>query len=523
MTENTSNFGKFLIHSSQHSNSGYTTFEDKYNFVVDNQIYKYLRIEGCNATVINWSRDFYLLIPVAKVNAMLKTLGITMLKLFIESKYFHLDYKLLDTIYTAPDDNRKYNVFRIYFNNGLNKQHYYTFCFLRHLYYYESTLKDYFKDYKHDPIEKIYNLRCQGHSIFPVGGGGSQLINDTWFKSYIKLKNNGHFLDPKYNLYQLQDPNGEKGRINKVIFHRLAYYNYVLVDYETDMEIKDSGLQFKIYADKKHPRLTSDSSVPIFGSNYPLYKIKNTEVKIKVLSRHPSHAPLRELKHNKKVLLRLGSTTKVDKDYDICINNIGAINTTSNKLKMKTAFAEFKVPTPNWFAYKDMSNQNLDDPKIFPIVAKHETGSRGTGNYLLKNKEELQYFVKNKRNISSFIFEKFCTYSYEYRVHVSKCGVFMVWQKLRKLNTPDDRKWVYNNDTSVFLSPNNDKFREIDMAKLDKIALLALKSVGLDIGAIDIKMSKKGEFSIIEINSAPSIGDVGMEIYKKEILKLCAV
>ena len=61
-------------------------------------------------------------------------------------------------------------------------------------------------------------------------------------------------------------------------------------------------------------------------------------------------------------------------------------------------------------------------------------------------------------------------------------------------------------------------------------AVKALEAVGLDIGAIDVKVqsrtTKKGavrenpEFIILETNSAPSFGDITLRKYKEEIPKI---
>jgi carbamoylphosphate synthase large subunit len=270
---------------------------------------------------------------------------------------------------------------------------------------------------------------------------------------------------------------------------------------------------------------------------------KFTKFRPELFSRHPSHSCLRREKQKTELLpfrslIRMGSTTKCNKDRVEC-NTIEAVIKSSNKLLMKTAFKEFEVKTANWFIFD--SNQNifleensdngipmLDLP--FPIIAKHVNGSRGTGNYKLDTLEDLQEWMEGK-NLNKYIFEKFYSYSKEYRLHVTQERCFYTCRKMLKSETPENDRWRRHDDNSVWILETNSDFdKPTNWDEIVEHSIKALKSVGLDIGAVDLKVQssykndgskrKNIEFIILETNSAPSFGEITEQKYLEEIPKV---
>lgn len=260
-----------------------------------------------------------------------------------------------------------------------------------------------------------------------------------------------------------------------------------------------------------------------------------------IFSRHPSHRPLRRTIRTGRIkaLVRFGSSTVPEGRYDVEINRPEAIANSASKLRMKRCFTKAGVKTAVWYTY-DAGNwlTNGDRSKAvvgigtlpFPIIAKHIFGSRGRGNYKLDSVEQLTAWLKGK-NTSDYVFEKFHNYNREYRLHVTAAGCFYTCRKMLKNETPDDKRWFRNDSNSVwivekkegkenpvFAKPSNWKEIEAECVK-------ALKSCGLDFGAVDLRVQGKEakgspEFIIIEINSAPGLGEVGVEVYKTELLRL---
>lgn len=270
-----------------------------------------------------------------------------------------------------------------------------------------------------------------------------------------------------------------------------------------------------------------------------------------ILSRHPSHDVLRTNNKtlplfNHRTIIRFGSSTETSryesnnkKKIGVEINTVQAVKNSANKLLMKQCFTKGNIKTANWWTSKNgelflTSDLNIDNCQSaelpYPIVAKHIYGSRGTGNTLINNQQELEQWLSGK-NLNNYIFEKFYNYAREYRLHVTEEGCFYTCRKMIKSDTPDNQKWFRNDINSVWILEENELFDKPD--NWDNIVsecVNALNSVGLDIGAVDLKIqsatTKDGslrenpEFIVIEINSAPSFGELTSKKYIEILPKL---
>jgi hypothetical protein len=211
---------------------------------------------------------------------------------------------------------------------------------------------------------------------------------------------------------------------------------------------------------------------------------------------------------------------------------------------MKQAFVKAGVKTADWFICEPYGggyrweapyNTNLDvntGTLPYPIVAKHIYGSRGTGNFLLKSQEELEKWM-NGKNLKNYIFEKFYNYNREYRLHVDEDGCFYTCRKVLKNDTPEDKRWFRNDSNSSWILESNQLFdKPTNWKDIVSESVKALKAVGLDFSGIDVRVqsanvsTKKGEkkreapdFIIIETNSAPSFGDITLQMYTNRITK----
>lgn len=276
---------------------------------------------------------------------------------------------------------------------------------------------------------------------------------------------------------------------------------------------------------------------------------KYTHFRPRIRSRHPSHDVLRPI-HRKlpllpfKSVVRLGSTTTFDKDklYNrISVNTPEGIKNSSSKLLMKQCFAEAEVQTADWWhivdadglvAYSKMTNSdfiNLEDLP-FPIISKSFYGSRNKGNKKHENVDELRAWLQGKK-LSNYIFEKYYNYTREYRLHITEGGCFYACRKMLKRDTPEEAKWYRNDEHCVWVMEDNELFdKPVNWDKIVSECVKALKAVKLDIGAVDLRIRsanhpcgkprKDPGFIIVEINSAPSFGDVTEEKYLEEIPKI---
>jgi glutathione synthase/RimK-type ligase-like ATP-grasp enzyme len=278
-----------------------------------------------------------------------------------------------------------------------------------------------------------------------------------------------------------------------------------------------------------------------------------------IRSRHPSHNKLRYeiAKLPFRSVIRFGSLTElVDKSSldgkRIELNSKEAIRNSSSKFRMKQCFTKAKVKTAEWFVYNSKGNGNnfrkqfagsKDDTDLegwedfsekileYPIVSKHHFGSRGTGNKLHKSQAELQDWMKDKQ-LDNYIFEKFVNYNKEYRLHCTKNGCFYACRKMLKTEFKDHpNAWQRHDDNSVWILEENENFdKPSNWDEIIENCVNAVTSCGLDFGACDLRVQNNidedgvkrshCDFIVIEVNSAPSFGDVTLKKYKEELPKL---
>lgn len=279
-----------------------------------------------------------------------------------------------------------------------------------------------------------------------------------------------------------------------------------------------------------------------------------TDFSIKVRTRHPSQKPLRNLLPRLAVrsMVRFGSSTTVAEVFPkfagkrpiVEVNTIESVKCSANKRLMKIAFTKAGVVSANWFIVakdgkslvKVIGVLEDGEPIVakneieFPIVAKHIFGSRGTGNHLLQTQNDLDNFIKGK-DLSKYIFEEYYSYNREYRLHVTKDGCFYTCRKMLKSDVPKDKRWFRNDANSIWVVEENPSFdRPVNWKAIEADAVKALLAVGLDVGALDVRVQsakdKKGnalnnpEWIIIETNSAPGLAEVGLQKYVETIPKI---
>ena len=265
---------------------------------------------------------------------------------------------------------------------------------------------------------------------------------------------------------------------------------------------------------------------------------KYTMFKPKIRSRHPSHSPLRKMLKLLpfRSVVRLGSTTNVADSVSnggsrVECNTITAIRNSADKLLMKQCFQRAGVVTSKWTECGHFNDFQADEG--FPLVIKRRNSSRGRGIYLIKSLDELSSWC-DSRPLSvqdNYIMERFYTYSREYRLHVSKDGCFYTNRKMLREDVPDNKRWYRNDSNCVWILEDNSKFdKPVNWNTIISECVKALKSVGLDVGACDVKVQssrdKDGalrenpEFIVIEINSAPSFADGTLTRYLDVIPKI---
>lgn len=210
------------------------------------------------------------------------------------------------------------------------------------------------------------------------------------------------------------------------------------------------------------------------------------------------------------------------------INSPEACVISNDKIKMKRRFTHGNIPTAEWFTVKDIESGKQKVTywliKWKRIIVKHKHSSKGNGIYLIETIRDYENFVQRKdKPIQEYVFERYYTYSREYRLHITKYGCFYANRKMLKNDA--EVRWHRHDNNSVWIMEDNELFNKPN--NWDEIVLAcvnALKAIGLDIGAFDVKVQKSDvqdpKFIILESNSAPALGDITLEKYKNEITKI---
>lgn len=277
----------------------------------------------------------------------------------------------------------------------------------------------------------------------------------------------------------------------------------------------------------------------------PQSVIKKTAPKVKkslvlsVFSRHPSHSVLRRkpIPVPVRSCIRFGSTTVGLADYTVQINSPDSVRNSASKKLMKECFLKGRVKTAQWFMkegdkYRDKMNNTLIliNELPFPIVVKSFFGSRGKGNTLINNNEQLVAFEKEHK-MGDYLLERYYSYSREYRLHMTSDGCFYTCRKMLKQDAPQEKRWFRNDSNCVWIMENNELFDTPSCwNEIVEHCKIGLREVGLDVGAFDVrvqsKLDKEGkerktvDFIIIEVNSAASFGEITEQKYREIIPKI---
>lgn len=245
-----------------------------------------------------------------------------------------------------------------------------------------------------------------------------------------------------------------------------------------------------------------------------------------VRSRNITCAPLKEIEVPNTTILRLGSITPTKEitrnPNPKEINTACACAISGNKIWMRQAFIEHNIPIAEGICTNSIEDllSFLEEHKI--VICKHIHSSKGNGIYLLTSKEEAEKWSLTHK-LKDYVFEKYYTYSREYRIHVTKKGCFYTCRKMLKRDA--EVRWHRHNTNSVWITEENPLFdKPTNWDSIVQSCVEALNAVGLDIAAFDVKVQnnkhKNPKYIILESNSAPSLGEIGIKKYKEVLVDL---
>ena len=262
-------------------------------------------------------------------------------------------------------------------------------------------------------------------------------------------------------------------------------------------------------------------------------------MKLKVRSRNYTCKELKNIDTgNKKIVLRLGSVTETSKIFKnpnnvIEINSVEGCKNSSDKRIMKRLFVNNNITTPipylilqDYNSVEEIKNKFIEEfvdenESILKcnVIIKKYNSSKGNRIYLIRTIEEWETFINtHSNNFYEYIVERWFNFSKEYRIHIFKDKYVYSCRKMIKRDTPEEQRWHRHDINSVWIVENNplfDKPKNWDI--IIEECKNSLKALKLDIGAIDVivqsNKKKNPKFYILETNSAPSLGKVGLEHY----------
>ena len=143
------------------------------------------------------------------------------------------------------------------------------------------------------------------------------------------------------------------------------------------------------------------------------------------------------------------------------------------------------------------------------------TGYGGSGIVIATNPDEL---------VDAPLYTKYFNGRYEFRVHVggniadaNSYSTLLVQRKGLPAEATSASNGIIRNlengYTFVITNPIPAEITEVMVDRMKAVCQLSVHRLGLDFGAVDVRMKRNGEFRILEVNSAPGISGTTLEVY----------
>ena len=183
---------------------------------------------------------------------------------------------------------------------------------------------------------------------------------------------------------------------------------------------------------------------------------------------------------------------------DIVLNRPQFVCRATNKLEAFAVMAG-QVPTVDFAIERDKAQEWADNGGTV-VVRKILNGHSGAGIEIVEPGGD----VPDAPLYTKYIFKV-----REYRVHVCKGVVIDVQQKIRDPAREPDNWKVRSHHNGFIFARNNVG----DNDRRDEAAIGAIKTLGLDFGAVDIVEDKLGRSYVLEVNTAPGLEGKTIQSY----------
>jgi hypothetical protein len=229
----------------------------------------------------------------------------------------------------------------------------------------------------------------------------------------------------------------------------------------------------------------------------------------KALASQPGFRRLRKGKFIKPhhIIVNWGSSKPADWVHDHVLNESEPVRRASNKFHAFAALSCENVSTVPWTANKELALEWLSDGSTV-VVRNVLTGHSGDGIIIVEK--------GNLELPDAPLYTKYIFKVREFRVHATRDKVIDTQQKVRD---PDQepKTWKIRSHANGFIFQRGNI--QANQAR-DDLAVQAVKVLGLDFGAVDIVEDKKGNFYVLEVNTAPGLEGQTIESYTQALKEL---
>ena len=209
----------------------------------------------------------------------------------------------------------------------------------------------------------------------------------------------------------------------------------------------------------------------------------------------------------------------------IILNKPESIALASHKVKSFAAFAKAlkdgeAIKIPDNTTSRDTALQWLyggTDVVVRNVVQGHS----GAGIEIIPVADTMAFRAGDKEMPRAPLYTAYIRKAEEYRLHVMNDEVFFVQRKARKNDVPDDQvNWKVRNLDGGFIYANVDVEVD-DVAK--QYAITAVRALNLHFGAVDIIKTKRGNFFVLEVNTACGLAGTTLDKYAEAFHKNYAI
>lgn len=198
----------------------------------------------------------------------------------------------------------------------------------------------------------------------------------------------------------------------------------------------------------------------------------------------------------------------------VVYNEHGVLNA-SNKPKARRLMAEAGVSIPETTTSRSVASTWLSECSVIRRPSIHHGGA--------------DFVVTERCGIlplsgyaGDYYYQKFFRKTHEFRVHGAHGKVLILQEKKPREGIEVDldvpKPWNHATGEFIFETVNWSNYNK----DVCKVALDAIKALGLDFGAVDILYdTDSGEAVVCEVNTSPALEDYAVERYSKYFKWLC--